>query len=342
MPNDPSGQGGKSNKPRTPNSAPNKPTTNKTTATKPTATKPMTTKPTATKPTTNGAGGNRKKFAERQSAKQRAAALAARRRRNRLLGIGSVVAAVVVVVVFVVVWAGGGGGGSTGASVTSPAAGTPIPASVTNKLASIPLSILVAAPSSTLIAAPQTINDPKLVVDGKPDLLYIGAEFCPICATERWAMYVALSKFGTFSRQPGQIHSAVRDGDISTLTFYKSTYSSPYFAFTPVETTTNQPQGNYYVSLQTPTAAQQKLWVSHTSQSFPWVDFGGKTDLNDAQYDPSVLEGISFTNIAKDIGNNSTAIGAGVDASAKVLIQTICSTLSGNKPAAVCSALGHG
>ena len=298
-------------------------------------------KPRSSKPSTNSPVNNRKKFSERQAAKERAAALASRRRRNRLLGLGSIVMAVVVVAVLVAVWAGGRGG-STGASEISPAAGTPIAATVTSKLASVPLSSLADAPSGGIVAAPETITDAKLTADGKPDLLYIGAEFCPVCATERWAMYVALSKFGTFSRQPGEIHSAVSDGDIPTLTFYNSTYSSPYFTFTPVETTTNQPDGNYYVSLQTPTAAQQKLWTSHTDQSFPWVDFGGKTELTTAQYDPAVLEGVTFADIAKDIGNNSTVIGADIDASAKVLVQTICSTLSGNKPAAVCNALGNG
>ena len=286
-------------------------------------------------------GNNPKKFAERQAAKQRAAAVAARRRRNRFLGLGSIVMAVLVVVVLVTVWAGGHGG-STGASETSPAAGTPIAAAVTSKLTSVSLSSLVDAPSSGIVAAPETISDSKLMADGKPDLLYIGAEFCPVCATERWAMYVALSKFGTFSRQPGEIHSAVQDGDIPTLTFYNSTYSSPYFTFTPVETTTNQPDGNYYVSLQTPTAAQQKLWTSHTDESFPWVDFGGKMELTTAEYSPTALEGASFADIAKDIGNNSTVIGADIDASAKVLIQTICGTLSGNRPAAVCNAVGNG
>ncbi len=308
----------------------------------------MSNKPSGPRaPTTNPAApakksaDNRRRFAERQAAKERAAALATRRRRQRLLGFGSIILAVVIVVVLVVVKVGGGGG-STGASEVSPAAGTPIPAAITSKLASVPLSTLTDAPSSGITTSPGTIDDADLTADGKPDLLYVGAEFCPICATERWAMYVALSKFGTFSQQPGQIHSALRDGDISTLTFYKSTYHSPYFTFTPVETTTNQPAGDYYVSLQTPTAAQQKLWTSHTDQSFPWVDFGGKTELTSAQYDPSVLEGVSFASIAKDIGNNSTVIGADIDASAKVLVQTICSTLSGNKPASVCRAVGNG
>jgi len=281
-----------------------------------------------------------RKYAQRQATKQQAA-LAARRARNRQVGIGSIVLVVVIVVTLVVIKVAGGGGSSNGSF--SPAAGTPIPASITTKLTSIPLTTLVAAPTSGLIRSPQAIKDPRLNASGKPDLLYIGAEYCPICATERWAMYVALSKFGTFSPQPGRIHSAVRDGDIETLTFYKTTYSSPYFTFTPVETTTNQPEGNYYVALQTPTAAQQKLWnANENPATFPWLDFGGKAELISAQYDPAQLEGVSFDNIASDIGNNSTAVGADVDASAKVLIQTICSTLTADKPAAVCSAVGNG
>jgi hypothetical protein len=284
-----------------------------------------------------------RKFAERQEAKRRAAleARQAQRHRNRLLGVGSVVLAMVIVAVFVIVKVTGGGGSpSASASVTSPPAGTPIPSAITKKLASVPLSTLLAAPTTGVVASPQAISDPVLRADGKPDLLFIGAEFCPVCATERWAMYVALSKFGTFSPEPGRIHSAVRDGDIPTLTFYKTTYSSPYFTFTPVETTTNQPEGDYYATLQRPTSAQQKLWLSH-SNGFPWLDFGGKVELTNAQYNPDELEGQTFSSIASMVGNNSTRIGADIDASAKVLVQTICASLTGGKPASVCSAVGH-
>ena len=294
------------------------------------------TQPAASRPSAG------RKYAQRQATKQQAA-LAARRARNRTLGIASVVLVLVIVVVLVVVKVAGGGGSSGGGSVSSPATGTPIAASITTKLTSIPLSTLVAAPTTGVATSPESIKDSRLSASGKPDLLYIGAEFCPICATERWPMYVALSKFGTFSPQPGRIHSAVRDGDIETLTFYGTTYSSAYFTFTPVETTTNRPDGNYYVTLQKPTTAQNKLWNAHENPpTFPWLDFGGKAELTSAQYDPTQLEGVSFGDIAADIGNNSTAVGADIDASAKVLIQTICSALTANKPATVCSAVGNG
>ncbi len=270
----------------------------------------------------------------------RQAALESRRRRNqKWLGFGSI--AIVIVIVAGFILAKVTGLGSSPSSV-SPAAGSPVTAALTRKLTSVPLSTLAAAPTVALQASPQAITDPRLTAAGKPELLFIGAEFCPICATERWAMYVALSKFGTFSPPPGQIHSSVTDGDIQTVTFYKTTFTSPYFTFTPVETTTNQPSGNYYVTLQTPTAAQMKLWEAHTSQSFPWLDFAGKAELTAAQFNPALLQGMSFDQIASSVGNNSTVIGANVDGAAKVLVQTICSTLTNNRPADVCRAVGRG
>ena len=45
---------------------------------------------------------------------------------------------------------------------------------------------------------------------GKPEILYIGAEYCPYCATERWPLAVALSRFGTFTGLRG-IHSSATD-----------------------------------------------------------------------------------------------------------------------------------
>jgi len=279
-----------------------------------------------------------KRYAERQAAKQQLA-LEARRRRNQRVAIISIGLVLVLVVVLVVVKISGGGDGGNGSStgVASPPAGTPVPAATMTRLASIPLTTLKAAPTSQ-VAAPSSISDKALTEDGKPELLYIGAEFCPICAAERWPLYVALSKFGTFSPEPGRIHSAVRDGDIPTLTFYKTTYTSPYLTFVPEEIETNDPNGDTYTTLQKLTTAQQNIWLAHTSQTFPFVDFGGKKDLTSAQYDPTTLEGSSFDSIASDVGSNSNSIGASIDASADVLVETICDTLTNHQPANVCGS----
>jgi hypothetical protein len=280
------------------------------------------------------------RFAERQAAKQEAARQD-RRARNRTYGIVAIALVVVIVAVLVIVKVAGGGSGSGAVDQASPPAGTPIPAATLARLQSVPISTLVAAPTSGIVTSPQTVNGSPLVADGKPEILFIGAEFCPHCAAERWPLYVALSKFGTFNPQPGRIHSANEDGDVPTLTFYGTTYTSPYFTFTPVEVYTNKPQGDGYVPLQTPTKAQLTLWENTNGGSFPFVDFGGKKVLPSAQYLFTPLQNLPFSTVAAQVGNNSTTIGAEIDASAAQLITTICGSLSNQKPAAVCSAV-HG
>ena len=52
-------------------------------------------------------------------------------------------------------------------------------------------------PAKNAVAAPiQAISDTALTSNGKPEMLYIGAEFCPYCAASRWSMALALSRFG--------------------------------------------------------------------------------------------------------------------------------------------------
>ena len=85
--------------------------------------------------------------------------------------------------------------------------------------------------------------------NGKPQVFYDGAEYCPFCAAARWGMIVSLSRFGTFSGLK-TVHSSTTDNppNIPTWTFYGSTYTSKYINFTPVEETTNtidSSTGNY-------------------------------------------------------------------------------------------------
>ena len=281
------------------------------------------------------------RFAQRQAAKQEAARQE-RRARNRTYGIVTIALVVVIVAVLVIVKVAGGGSGSGVVDQASPPAGTAIPAATLAQLQSVPISTLVAAPTSGIVTSPQTVNGSPLVADGKPEMLFIGAEFCPHCAAERWPLYVALSKFGTFNPQPGRIHSANEDGDVPTLTFYGTTYTSPYLAFNPVEVFTNKPEGNGYAPLQTPTKAQLTLWENTNGGTFPFVDFGGKKVLPSAQYLFTPLQNLPFSTVAAQVGNNSTTIGAEIDASAAQLITTICGSLSDQKPAAVCSAVHSG
>ena len=215
--------------------------------------------------------------------------------RNRTYGIVAIALVVVIVAVLVIVKVAGGGSGSGTVDQASPPAGTPIPAATLAKLQSVPISTLAAAPTSGIVTSPQSVNGPALMADGKPELLFIGAEYCPHCAAERWPLYVALSKFGTFSPQPGRIHSANEDGDVPTLTFYGTTYSSPYFTFTPVEVYHEQATGQRLRASTDADPGEATLWEDTNGGTFPFVDFGGKKVLPSAQYLFTPLENLPFS-----------------------------------------------
>ncbi|MEM3791396.1 MAG: DUF929 family protein, partial [Candidatus Micrarchaeaceae archaeon] len=46
---------------------------------------------------------------------------------------------------------------------------------------------------------PKAVNSTLIEVQGKPAVVYIGAEYCPFCAAERWALIIALMRFGNLS-----------------------------------------------------------------------------------------------------------------------------------------------
>ena len=98
---------------------------------------------------------------------------------------------------------------------------TPAPASVVHDVTNIPASVYntvgVDLPDACRCRRPTILsNQPPMTLDGKsPAMLYYGAEYCPYCAAERWAMTAALSRFGTWSnlKITASSHTDVDAGD---------------------------------------------------------------------------------------------------------------------------------
>jgi thiol-disulfide isomerase/thioredoxin len=275
----------------------------------------------------------RQQNARERIAAQRAAARKAEIRNRVFITGGSILAVIVVVVAFIIIKANQNSA-KTGSGTS--ATGAALPARVIKDITAVPAATLNAiGPGSTVSKAVTSISGSALTSAGKPEVLYIGAEYCPYCATERWAMAVALSRFGIFSGLRG-IYSSSTDVDPSTptLTFYKSTYASKYLTFTPVETTTEDRN----TTLQTPTAAQAKIWQKYDSAgNIPFIDFGNKYLINQVTYDPSVLKGKTWAQIASALNDKSSAIAKGADGSANVMTAAICK-LTHNQPANVCTS----
>ncbi len=185
----------------------------------------------------------------------------------------------------------------------------------------------------------------RLQANGKPELLYVGAEYCPYCAAERWAMIAALSRFGTFSNL-STIRSSSSDvfPSTPTFTFYGSGYSSDTIAFIPVEQYTNQPSGNGYTPLQKLTSDQQSVVSTYdvapyTSGGIPFVDFGNQLVFSGATYNPGVLANQDWTQIADDLKNPKSAQAQGIIGSANLISAGIC-RMTSQQPASVCGSAG--
>ncbi len=71
-------------------------------------------------------------------------------------------------------------------------------------------------------------NSPQynaLILNGKPSVIYVGATSCIYCGENRWAMALALSRFGNFTTLY-QGYSAIGDGDIPTLYWNDYNYTT--------------------------------------------------------------------------------------------------------------------
>jgi thiol-disulfide isomerase/thioredoxin len=281
------------------------------------------------------------------SAREKIAAQRAAQRkqeiRNRMfLTIGSIAGVVIIVVAFLFIKALNKGGGSSGSS--GGVHGTALPASVIKDITSVPAATLASIGSGGAYSnSVSSVKAPALTSGGKPEILYMGAEYCPYCATERWAMVQALSRFGTFSGLHG-IHSSSTDvyPSTPTLTFLGSHYTSKYLTFTPVET-----QGlTEGTNLQTPTSAQNKLFAkydyppyvqSSEDGAIPFLDLGGKYLIHGAQYNPQVLQGKTWAEVAAALSDKSSAIAQGADGAANILTAAICK-VTNNQPASACTS----
>ena len=196
----------------------------------------------------------------------------ARERRNRMLIAGGAIVAVVAIVLGFVLAGGNRDGGSGAAAAARPRRPARRSPASSPAITSVPAATLDKVGGGATTSPPKTISGAALTSGGKPEMLYIGAEYCPYCAAERWAMIVALSRFGTLSGL-GPRRSAAANGagqaepypNTATWTFAHASYASKYLTFTPVERYTNvpDPATGGYTPLQTPTAEQQALLTKY-------------------------------------------------------------------------------
>ena len=277
--------------------------------------------------------------AREKIAAQREAARKAERRNRIMITGGSTLVVLVIVAAFIVIKLAQGSPSSSGGSST----GTLLPASVSSQVTGVPAATLdkVGKGAVPAFTRGQPAFTPgsgaPLTSAGKPQMLYIGAEFCPYCAATRWSMAIALSRFGTLTPLHG-IHSSPSDADpnTATLTFYKSGYASKYLDFTPVEvqTVTKAP-------LQNPTSAQNAVWAKYEpnpqQRGYPFIAFSNKLVLKGPIFDAGVLQGKTWSQIAAAMHDPTSPVAQGVLGAANYITGAICK-MTNNQPSDVCSS----
>ena len=169
---------------------------------------------------------------------------------------------------------------------------------------------------------------------GHPEVFYLGAEYCPYCAAERWPTIIALSRFGTFS---GLKTTSSSSSDVypntPTFTFHGTTYTSRYIDFVSVETTDRDRN-----PLESPTPAQQVLVSRYdTAGSIPFIDFGNRYAASGAMYLPDVLSGMSWQAVADSLAQPDSPQAKAILGSANLITAAAC-RLTADQPAAVCSS----
>ena len=205
------------------------------------------------------------------------------------------------------------------------------------KLTSLPASTLDAAAAPSPAQAPAKLEGgTPLTQDGKPKVLYVGAEYCPFCAMERWALIGALSRFGTFSGlTPTTSSSTDVHPDTPTWSFAKAKFASDVLAFDAVETQDREGQ-----PLQTLDGENLAVFTKfNPGGGIPWLNYGGTHATNGATVDANVLDGKTYDQIIAGIQDPSSEIGKTMNPAINMITAQLCELTKG-QPSDVCTSQG--
>lgn len=182
-------------------------------------------------------------------------------------------------------------------------------------------------------AAPLTLNYLPLNFssDNKPAVVYVGAEWCPYCAVERWALIIALLRFGNFSNLEYMLSSPTDVyPNTPTFTFVNSTYDSKYISFVPIEYQNRQHQ-----QLEKIPISVYDMWTTYANSSIPFIIIGYYYEVG-TTINPGLLSGKNWTYVITELHNPNSEVYKQIYAQANLITKYICK-IDGYKPVSVCS-----
>jgi len=186
------------------------------------------------------------------------------------------------------------------------------------------------------------IDGPRINKGSKVGVLYIGADFCPYCAGQRWALVVTLLRFGKFHNVEYMASSADDVyANTPTFSFQHATYESKYVDFQPVETANREGK-----RMQQPSQSENDIFnkfdappYSPSFGAIPFVYVDGQYLVTRPLVSPGDLTGMSWRQAAAALANPSSKVFQKAMPQINAFTAAIC-RLDGGNPDDVCSAPG--
>lgn len=170
--------------------------------------------------------------------------------------------------------------------------------------------------------------------DGRPLVIYVGAEYCPFCASQKWSLIAALSRVGAFHGLTlSRSSSTDAYANTPTLSFRDVGYTSDLIELSAVETADSE--GRPIAAM---TAVQSAAMSrSNPRGSIPFLSIADRSVAVGSGYRPDVLTGRTWSEIAEQLHDPSTPIARAVLGNANWITAAICRQ-TGGRPAAVCDS----
>ena len=160
-----------------------------------------------------------------------------------------------------------------------------------------------------------------LFLNGKLSFIYIGGEYCPYCAMERWSIVLALQEFGNFSNLGNFISS---EGNVATYNFTGSNYTSNKIDFEPAEVWDNGAPPNQK-PLQSLNDLQNSTYNKYGSGSIPFICIGGSVFQigSGSSLKLNSFSGVSFNEISNQVASQSGSLYSEIKTESDYIVQII-------------------
>lgn len=157
---------------------------------------------------------------------------------------------------------------------------------------------------------------------GKLFVLFVGAEHCPFCAAERWAIVRALQKFGQWSGLK-QTMSAARDEpflNLPTYDFTEATYTSSHIEFVSRELKNRE-----FKPLQKLLKTEEKIVRKfNPKKEIPFLLVSGRFMQIGAGFTPKIFIGHTFRQTETELKKIESEIRKTIDAEGNIIAALLC------------------